>query len=92
MKSVHLLAAAALALAPAAGIAQSTTGQETGAQAIEPGGVSQTGAEALPVFALGSIPAGAIVVGGVVILSGVIIGVVAATEDDSTPVSTTSTP
>jgi hypothetical protein len=83
MKIVGIIAALALATAPMLVSAQSTTASNTDEQAAatpEAGGVSQGGA--LPIFGLGSIPAGAIVVGGVVILAGVIIGVVA-TQDST---------
>ncbi len=89
MKVLGILAAVALATSPVFAHAQSSTqstdSDETAAKP-EAGGVSQSGA--LPIFGLGSIPTGAVVVGGVVVLSGVIIGVVA--SQDST-VATTGT-
>ena len=87
MKIVGIVAALALATAPMMAAAQSstTTTDDDAAATPEAGGVSQSGA--LPIFAAGSIPTGAIIVGGVVILAGVIIGVVA--SQDST-VSTTN--
>lgn len=81
MKAFGILAALALMAAPLTLHAQSTTTEP------EAGGVSQGGV--LPVFAAGSIPAGAVVVGGVVILAGVVVGVVAASSDST--VATTGT-
>ena len=81
MKIVTILAAAAIAGAPL--VAQAGVG------GLPPQGSAQAEAVALPV--LGSIPAGAVVVGGVVIVAGVAIGVVAATEDDPTVTTTTTT-
>ena len=83
MKIVGIIAALALATAPMLASAQSTTTSSNDEQAAatpEAGGVSQSGA--LPIFGLGSIPAGAVIVGGVVIFAGVIIGVVA-TQDST---------
>ncbi|MEM1314573.1 MAG: hypothetical protein AAGI51_08475 [Pseudomonadota bacterium] len=95
-------AAAALALAPLAGLAQQSedetterlnaqqlpTEQASDAPDGEVASVSQTGGE-LP--ALGGVPAGAVVAGGVVIIGGVAI-VAAAGDDDNTnnTVSTTN--
>ncbi len=91
MKALGIFAAVALAATPMLTHAQSST-QSTDSDEVaatpEAGGVSQGGA--WPIFGLGGIPAGAVVVGGVVILGGVVIGVVAASQDDST-VSTTGT-
>ena len=83
MKIVGMIAALALATAPMMASAQSSSSSSSDDEAAatpEAGGVSQEGA--LPIFGLGSIPAGAIIVGGVVILAGAIIGVVA--SQDST--------
>ena len=91
MKLVTVMAGLGLALAPLAVGAGTVTPvvDDKQAAAIEPGGVSQTGAEGLPV--LSAIPAGAVVVGGVVVLGGVAIGVVAASDDSNSATATTST-
>ena len=91
MKVLTILAVAAFALAPALADAQNTTQQNNQTRALAgtptPGGVGQAGA--LPVFSLGALPAGAVVVGGVVIVAGVVVGVVAATDDSTTATTTT---
>ena len=86
MKIVGIFAALALAVAPMMASAQSTSSSSDNQQAAspEPGGISQTGGIVLPV--LGTIPAGAVVVGSIVILGGIAIGVVA--SDDSTTSTT----
>ena len=91
MRLVTVMAGLGLVLAPTIGSAGTATpvADDQQAAAIEPGGVSQTGAEGLPI--LSSIPAGAVVVGGVVILGGVAIGVVAASDDSSNATATTTT-
>ena len=87
MKYVSMAAALALALAPAASIAQNSTTSGSQTPTVEPGGTSQDG---LPVFAAGQIPFEAIIAGGFVLVGGVVIGVIAAT-DDSDPAPTTTT-
>ena len=87
MKIVKLVAACSLALLPALAGAQSTTGSSDSQGAVTPGGTAQG---PLPVFAAGSIPAGAVVVGGVVILAGAVIGVVAAGDSGSEAVATST--
>ena len=91
MKLLSVMAALGLVLTPLIGGAGSVTpiGEDQQTAAIEPGGVSQTGTEGLPV--LSTIPAGAVVVGGVVILAGVAIGVVAASDDGNNATATTTT-
>ena len=91
MKLTTFAAGIGLALAPALGMAQSVTPSTDTTQntTVEPGGVSQTGTEGLPL--LSTIPAGAVVVGGVVIVAGVAVGIVAATDEGDSVSATTTT-
>lgn len=89
MNTLKVLAAGALALAPALAGAEAVTTSNGGDQVVTPGGIAQTGVEALPV--LGAIPTGAVVVGGVVVLGGVAIGVVAGVDGDTAVSTATST-
>lgn len=81
MKFVHLFAAAALAVAPSIAMAQTTSEPSDGGTAAGP----------LPIIESTGIPAGAIVVGGMVILAGIVIGIVAATDDDGNAAVATAT-
>ena len=87
MKMVKLLAACSLALLPAVAGAQSTTAPAADQGTVTPGGTAQG---PLPVFGLGAIPAGAVVVGGVVIVAGAVVGVVAASDRGNESVATST--
>ena len=78
-----------IAVAAALAIVGAPIVAEAGVGGLPPQGTGQAEAVVLPV--LGSIPAGAVVVGGVVLVAGVAIGIVEATEDDPTVTTTTTT-
>ena len=79
MKSMALVLALALAIAPAAGLAQQTTAPEPGDTAQGP----------LPIFS--SLPLGTVVVSGFVVsvVTGIVVGVFVG--EDSTVAATTTT-
>ena len=88
MKYVGLAAALALAVAPVAAISKDATGGDNATPVIEPGGTAQDG---LPVLGASQIPFEAVIAGSFVLVGGVVIGVIAATDDNSPTVTTTTT-
>ena len=87
MKYLGIVAMIALASAPAATIAQNATDADDATPVIEPGGTAQGG---LPVLTGAEIPFEAIIAGSFVLVGGVVIGVIAATDDNSPTVTTTT--
>ncbi|MEM7506171.1 MAG: hypothetical protein AAF415_05455 [Pseudomonadota bacterium] len=92
MKATTIIAAAALALAPFSGTAQTAT--DGSAEDSQVGGTPTAGGvsgEPLPIFQAGSIPDGAIIAGGLILIAGVVIGVLAIDNDSSSPTTTPTT-
>ena len=87
MKYLGFAAALALAVAPVATIAKDATVGDSANPVIEPGGTAQDG---LPVLGAAEIPFEAVIAGSFVLVGGAVIGVVAATDDNSPAVTTTT--